>query len=642
MLGGVGYVSVSNSPTVNLKHNQRDSAYMDLEEAAYYSREQKRIDNGTYPPDYEIPPFRIDRSKSYLNETLYEKSLEEVYDENFQSAVDDFDKKQRHKERRKGNYLEYVKSLQTKKTKNNQELKNIPKVWYELVFQIGGSEDSVDLETKQKDGRYHALTEEEKAAAAEALKDFFKDFQKRNPEIAVVGAYLHMDETSPHLHVIYVPVCHSKRGPAVKNNRAGALDEQEQRIFDSMPEGKEKEKFKKEMEVNSFHVNRLTRWQDRERKALQECAFEHGLVVETTPKPTKETHEKIEAFSAKKLHEQYMRENASDLELANKILNSLQDMEESKAELDADIKDKQEQAKTIISDAQEEADSLIADAKQQAEDIAFSAYEERDEANKERDEAIKARDEAIEHATNITTKDRSYNVDMFGNLKNFKESTYDEIIEKQNGYQTKAILDKKTIEEKTAENTALQAENKTLRAYQKAYTDIQKDIPTKADIDKAFDNGYMDNRDISELLRMYSFRYTASERKNILKTLERLDKLDKYLEKSYQNRHYSDNFDILNNTYFLDYKEEIKDMYEKVLDYNGRSEIYEELPKMWEKIQKDNASFWKEYKSKRPNGYAAQVNLDKHFIQSAGNSALQGIKELYAMQEQAQEEYDER
>ncbi len=106
----VGYVSVSNSTTVNMKHNKRDPEYMDLEEAAYYSREQKRIDDGTYPPDYEIPPFRIDRTKSYLNETLYEKSLEEVYDENFQSAADVFDKKQRHKERRKGNYLEYVKA----------------------------------------------------------------------------------------------------------------------------------------------------------------------------------------------------------------------------------------------------------------------------------------------------------------------------------------------------------------------------------------------------------------------------------------------------------------------------------------------------------------------------------------------------
>ena len=640
--GSVGYVSVSNSKKINPKHNRREDEYMDLEEASYYAREEKYKKEGTYPADYEVEHFRIDRSKSYLNEILLDESIEEVYDKTFQAAAAAYDKKERHKERHKGNYYEYIKAHQGKK-------KN-PKVAYELVFQIGGSEDSKDPITGKKDGRYHALTEEEKQICAEALKDFLKDFQKRNPEMIVYGAYLHLDETSPHLHVDYVPVCHSKTGMKIKNSRAGALDEQEQRLLDAMPEGKEKEAFKEEMKTDKFRDNRLTRWEERERKALQRCAFEHGLIVETTRKPTKEIAENIEAHRARKRFETTLKTtNEKTQELLENYCKGMDDLnalEDTLNGIKTDIQDYEKEAKEEAkAQAQEEADTIINNAKEEAESIAFAAYEERDNANKERDEAleakeqaIQARDEAIEHATNITTKDRSYNVDMFGNLKYFKESTYDEMIEKQNGYQTKAILDKKTIEEKTAENTALQAENKDLKKYQTAYNDIQKTLPTRADIDKALDN--MDNRDISELLKMYSFRYTASERKNILKTLERLDKLDTYLEKSYQNRHYSDGFDIVNNTNFFDYKEEIKDMYEKVLDYNGRSEIYEDLPKMWEKIQKDNSKFWKEYKSKRPNGYKAQVNLDSHFIQSAGNSALQGIKELYSMHEQAQEEYD--
>ena len=54
-----------------------------------------------------------------------------------------------------------------------------------------------------------------------------KDFEKRNPNLRVFGAYLHMDEETPHLHIYFVPfVTGSKRGMDTRVSLKAALDEQ--------------------------------------------------------------------------------------------------------------------------------------------------------------------------------------------------------------------------------------------------------------------------------------------------------------------------------------------------------------------------------------------------------------------------------
>ena len=49
--------------------------------------------------------------------------------------------------------------------------------------------------------------------AAKILDEYMKGFQERNPTLRVFAAHLHMDETTPHLHVDFVPyTTGSKRG----------------------------------------------------------------------------------------------------------------------------------------------------------------------------------------------------------------------------------------------------------------------------------------------------------------------------------------------------------------------------------------------------------------------------------------------
>lgn len=57
-----------------------------------------------------------------------------------------------------------------------------------------------------------------------ALQDYVELFISRNPQLYVFGAYIHMDEETPHVHIDFVPFStDNKRGLETKNSLRGAL-----------------------------------------------------------------------------------------------------------------------------------------------------------------------------------------------------------------------------------------------------------------------------------------------------------------------------------------------------------------------------------------------------------------------------------
>lgn len=50
-------------------------------------------------------------------------------------------------------------------------------------------------------------------------------FQQRNPNLYVFNAVLHLDESTPHLHINYIPVGHFAHGLEVRNAKNKALGE---------------------------------------------------------------------------------------------------------------------------------------------------------------------------------------------------------------------------------------------------------------------------------------------------------------------------------------------------------------------------------------------------------------------------------
>ena len=113
--------------------------------------------------------------------------MENFYKTEFADALYNYNLKQQRENRKIVDYLTKME----KDTKTN--------IGVEILFQIGDKEDWKDK------------TLEEKQKSTDIFKIAVLELEKKN--IKVVNAALHLDETSPHLHVIAVPIIEGqKRG----------------------------------------------------------------------------------------------------------------------------------------------------------------------------------------------------------------------------------------------------------------------------------------------------------------------------------------------------------------------------------------------------------------------------------------------
>lgn len=145
-----------------------------------------------------MPP-NADPDRSGDNITFCDVPVRDAYHKLFDDAVKEFNERQiacRKKDRVIKDY--YTQILGSKK-----------QAAYELIVQIGGRADGGTPD-----------------AAVEALKEYYAGWQKANPQLVICGAYLHLDESSPHLHLDYIPVAQCTRGMKLQNSLTRALKEQ--------------------------------------------------------------------------------------------------------------------------------------------------------------------------------------------------------------------------------------------------------------------------------------------------------------------------------------------------------------------------------------------------------------------------------
>lgn len=129
-----------------------------------------------------------DPNRTYWNVEYCNEDIKDVYHELFDDALKRYNDKQTRKDRKIDDYYEKIRS-------GKQE-----KLFHEVILQIG-DKDNMGSETM------------EGQLAAKILDEYMKGFQERNPTLRVFAAHLHMDETTPHLHVDFVPyTTGSKRG----------------------------------------------------------------------------------------------------------------------------------------------------------------------------------------------------------------------------------------------------------------------------------------------------------------------------------------------------------------------------------------------------------------------------------------------
>ena len=144
----------------------------------------------------------VDKERSKYNVEFCHSDIKEVYHELFDEALERYNAKQKRSDRKIDSYYEKIRQ-------SKQE-----KLFYEVILQIGNKDDT-------------NAQSEEGQVAKEILTEFMADFQKRNPNLYVFSAHLHMDEETPHIHIDFVPfIRNSKRGLDTRVSLKGALAEQ--------------------------------------------------------------------------------------------------------------------------------------------------------------------------------------------------------------------------------------------------------------------------------------------------------------------------------------------------------------------------------------------------------------------------------
>lgn len=184
-------------------------------------------------------PDNIDVSKSSENITLVDKDIRQAYGEIFGEALEKYNGKQKRADRKIESYYDHI-----------QKSKNGEKLFYEDVVQWGSKDDFQNPQTRER--------------AKEALVKYVEGFEERNPNLKLIGAYIHMDEASPHLHLDYVPVAHGySRGLETRNSLDKAMKQMG---------------FQPENESRKNNATKL--WKESERAVFGEICRSLGLEVE--------------------------------------------------------------------------------------------------------------------------------------------------------------------------------------------------------------------------------------------------------------------------------------------------------------------------------------------------------------------------
>ena len=162
-----------------------------------------RIDEGVVEHNNrEFIAKNVDRSRIPDNVTYRSDNIRDFYNELFGQALSEYNAKKKHPYQRIPDYYEHIR-------KGKQE-----KLFNEIVVQFGDMKDC-------------GVGSDNWETAKQMLDEYMREFEKRNPNLKVFNAVMHLDEATPHLHIDFVPIAHSvNRGLSTRVSMKGALREQ--------------------------------------------------------------------------------------------------------------------------------------------------------------------------------------------------------------------------------------------------------------------------------------------------------------------------------------------------------------------------------------------------------------------------------
>ncbi len=180
----------------------------------------------------------IDPSRTEQNVTYVQQDVREAYHQLFDQAVQKYNEKQYRRDRAITDYYEQIANGKREEP------------FYEIVIQFG------DVHTTPCGSQRGEI-------ARQMLDEYMKEFQKRNPNLHVFNAVLHMDEASPHIHINFVPFYTRGRQKGLQKGV-------------SMKQALIEQGFK----PHSPKDNQLVLWEAAERAAMEKILHLHGFMRE--------------------------------------------------------------------------------------------------------------------------------------------------------------------------------------------------------------------------------------------------------------------------------------------------------------------------------------------------------------------------
>lgn len=239
--------------------------------------------------DREFYAENVDPEMVHNNIVLIKEDLDEAYERCFGEAVREYNDKQTRKDRKIENYREKVKNS------GNGE-----KEFYETVVQFG-NRDTAGFDPVTHEPTDMAML------CRDMLIEYVGDFQKRNPNIHVFRAVIHMDEPkgTPHLHMDWIPVATGyKKGLQVRNSLDKALRQQGLEPSQNRQQGK--------------HNNATTAWHEQEKARMGWILERHGLEREDLNVGGQ--HRSVQEFKElNRIHEADMAKAKAEVDLGKAI-----------------------------------------------------------------------------------------------------------------------------------------------------------------------------------------------------------------------------------------------------------------------------------------------------------------------------------
>ncbi|MDE6848845.1 MAG: plasmid recombination protein [Ruminococcus sp.] len=184
----------------------------------------------------------INSSLTANNIIVYDMPVRQAYEEIFGQAVQEYNDRQTRKDRKIDCYYDKIKNDKRKHTV------------YECIVQIGDRNDTGNNAELEK----------------QALIQYAQTWAERNPNLHLIGAYIHCDEPdgTVHLHCDYIPVAECSRGMSIQNSLDKALRQQG---------------------LQSININQTAQmdWQTQERTALMSICQELNIDVQLNQERTK-------------------------------------------------------------------------------------------------------------------------------------------------------------------------------------------------------------------------------------------------------------------------------------------------------------------------------------------------------------------